>query len=171
MVVENLRHLTNLGIVHRLACPHTHHQNGSVERKHRHIVDMGLTLLAHAKLRLVFWDHAFLTAAYLINRLPTPVLNHTSPYWMLHHTQPDYKFLKIFGCSCYPLLRPYNSTKLSFRSSECIFLGYSTQHKGYKCLASTGRIYISKDVLFNEFRFPYDDHFTPSTSSHLHTSY
>jgi histone deacetylase 1/2 len=32
-----------LGITHRVACPHTHQQNGSVERKHRHIVETGLT--------------------------------------------------------------------------------------------------------------------------------
>lgn len=28
------------GIAHRLACPHTHHQNGSVERKHRHVLKL-----------------------------------------------------------------------------------------------------------------------------------
>lgn len=30
--------LNELGVIHRLICPHTHHQNGVVERKHRHIV-------------------------------------------------------------------------------------------------------------------------------------
>ena len=28
--------LASVGISHRLICPHTHHQNGVVERKHRH---------------------------------------------------------------------------------------------------------------------------------------
>jgi len=46
--------LTSLGITHRLTCPHTHHQNGSVERKHRQIVETGLTLLANAKLPLYY---------------------------------------------------------------------------------------------------------------------
>jgi hypothetical protein len=37
-----------------------------------------------------------------------------------------------------------------------VFLGYSTQHKGYKCLdVSTGRVYISRDVVFNEKVFPF----------------
>jgi len=35
--------LSQHGILHRLICPHTHHQNGMVERKHRQIVDMGGT--------------------------------------------------------------------------------------------------------------------------------
>jgi len=38
------------GIRHRLTCPYTHEQNDSIERKHRHIVDTGLALLAHASL-------------------------------------------------------------------------------------------------------------------------
>ena len=34
-------------------------------------------------------------------------------------------------------------------------MGYSPSHKGYKCLAADGRLYISKDVIFNENSFPY----------------
>ena len=46
--------LLSNGISHRLTCPHTHEQNGYVERKHRHIVDIGLTLLACSKLACIF---------------------------------------------------------------------------------------------------------------------
>jgi len=160
--------LTTLGITHRLTCPHTHHQNGSVERKHRHIVETGLTLLATAQLPLQYWDHAFLTATYLINRLPSAALDNRSPFFLLHLQFPDYKFFKSFGCSCFPFTRPYNSSKLEFRSKECIFLGYSPSHKGYKCLDSEGRLYVSKDVVFNEHRFPYKELFSsnqPSTTA------
>ena len=63
--------LASHDISHKIICPHTHHQNGVVERKHRHIVDLGLTLLYHASLPLQFWDYAFTTAICLVNRLPT----------------------------------------------------------------------------------------------------
>lgn len=145
-----------------------------MERKHRHIVETGLTLLATAKLSLCYWDHAFLTATYLTNRLPSPTLDNRSPYFMLHLQFPDYKFFKSFGCSCFPFTRSYNYNKLEFRSKECKFLGYSPSHKGYKCLDSTGRLYISKDVLFNERRFPYEELFTchqPSTTSDTSSSF
>jgi histone deacetylase 1/2 len=59
------KYLTDLGIIHRLTCPHTHHQNGLVERKHRH-VETGFTLLSQANLPMKYWDHAFVTATFLI---------------------------------------------------------------------------------------------------------
>lgn len=42
------------GIVYRTTCPCTSEQNGLVERKHRNIVETGLTLLAQASLALKF---------------------------------------------------------------------------------------------------------------------
>jgi histone deacetylase 1/2 len=78
--------LTDLGIQHRLTCPHTSHQNGTVERKHRQIVEMGLTLLSHASLPLKFWDHSFTQSVYLINRLPSSAIpQFQSPFHSLHN--------------------------------------------------------------------------------------
>ena len=105
---------------------------------------------------LKFLDEAFTTAVYLINRLPSRVIGNTTPLERLFHQKPDYNSLKIFGCACYPNLRPYNRHKLEFRSTQCVFLGYSNLHKGYKCLeVTTGRIYISRDVVFDETLFPF----------------
>nr|KYP51497.1 Retrovirus-related Pol polyprotein from transposon TNT 1-94 [Cajanus cajan] len=155
------------GILHRLTCPYMHHQNGTVERRHRHIIELGLAMLHHSALPLKFWDHAFLTATYLINRLPSSSVGFQSPYKLIHNKDPDYAFLKVFGCSCFPLLRPYNQHKIQPRSEECLFLGYSPSHKGYKCLSRSGRIYISKDVIFNEGRFPYNDLFITTTQASI----
>ena len=38
---------------------------------------------------------------------------------------------------------------------QCLFLGYSPQHKGYKCHhPPIGHLYISRDVIFKEKIFP-----------------
>lgn len=42
--------LNSHGILHRLICPYTSQQNGVSERKHRHIVEIGLSLLAQSNL-------------------------------------------------------------------------------------------------------------------------
>ena len=114
----------SISISHHVPCPHAHKQNGSAERKHGHIVEVGLTLLAHASMPLKFWDEAFVTATYLINRLPSKVIQGQTPLERLFHQTPDYLNLHTFGCACWPNLRPYNSRKLQFRSKQCVFLGY-----------------------------------------------
>jgi histone deacetylase 1/2 len=142
---------TKTGIVHLVSCPHAHQQNGAAERKHRHIVEVGLSLLAQSSMPLKYWDQAFLTATYLINRTPSKVIDNSTPLERLYKMQVDYNSLKVFGCACWPNLRPYNSHKLAFHSKQCVFLGYSNLHKGFKCLDVTaGRVYISRDVVFDE---------------------
>jgi histone deacetylase 1/2 len=144
------------GIAHHVSCPYTHQQNGAAERKHRHIVETGLALLAHSCMPVRFWDEAFLTATFLINRLPTRVIDNASPMERLFKSKPDYTMLKSFGCACWPHLRPLNNKKLAFPSKECVFVGYGSHHKGYKCLdTTTGHIYISRDVVFDESVFPF----------------
>jgi hypothetical protein len=143
-------------ITHLVFCPHAHQQNGEAERKHGYLVEVGLSLLAQAQMPLKYWDEAFLTATFLINCTPSKVINFLTPLELLFKVKPNYSFLRIFGCSCWPHLRPYNSRKLEFRSKECVFLGYSNIHKGFKCLdLSTGHIYISRDVIFDENVFPF----------------
>jgi hypothetical protein len=158
---------TKLDISHHVSCPHKHQQNGSAERKQCHIVETGLSLLAHASIPLKFWDEAFQTATYLINRFPSKIINDSSPLERLFHQTPDYTCFRTFGCACWPHLHPYNYRKLEFRSKQCVFLGYSDMHKGYKCLeVSTGRVYISHDVIFDEEVFPFAM-LHPSAGVHL----
>jgi hypothetical protein len=139
-----------------VSCPYAHQQNGSPERKHRHIVEVGLSLLAHTHMPLKFWDEAFIAATYLINHLPTKVLDFATPLETLFHEKMNYSGLQTFGCACWPNLRPFNTHKLQFRSTQCVFLGYSTMHKGFKCLeVSSGQVYISRDVVYDEMVFPF----------------
>ncbi|KAL6334026.1 hypothetical protein AAG906_000080 [Vitis piasezkii] len=131
--------LTTHGITHLTTPPHTPEHNGYSERRHRHIVETGLTLLSHASLPLTFWTHAFATTVYLINRMPTPTLNLSSPYENIFGSPPNYSKLRIFGCLCYPWLRPYSSHKLD---------AYMCYHP------PTSRMYVSRHVKFVESVFP-----------------
>lgn len=83
-------YLKEQGVHHRITCPHTHQQNGTVERKIRHVVDTCLALLAHSSVPKRFWNFAMSTAVFLINRLPTSVLQNISPYQRLFCKAPAY---------------------------------------------------------------------------------
>jgi hypothetical protein len=149
---------TQIGISHRVSCPRTHQENGAVERKHRHIVKVGLPLLAHAHMPLKYWDDASATAAYLINRTPSKVISYQTPIQKLSGSLPDYSQMRVFDCACWPNLRPFNARKLAFSSQRCAFLGYNSLHKGYKCLdIHSGCVYISRDVVFDKAVFPFHD--------------
>ena len=128
-------------------------------------MEIGLTLLAQAFMDLTFWWEIFDSATYLLNHLPTPILKHNSPFESLYGHKPDYAFLKVFRCACFPYLQPYNKHKLSFKTSKCLFVGYSPFNEGYKCLHPSGRLYIVRSVSFNESCFPYQSLFAASSST------
>ena len=47
------------GISHYTTTPHTPQQNGMSERRTRHLVEIGLTLLTDAHMPLSYWPYAF----------------------------------------------------------------------------------------------------------------
>ena len=159
--------LSTNGISHLTTPPHTPEHNGFSERRHLHIVETGLALLSHASLPLTYWPYALATTVYLINRMPTPTLNLSSPYEKIFSTTPNYSKLKIFGCLCYPWLRPYTTNKLDNRSLPCVFLGYSLTQRAYYCLdPTTSKIYVSRHVRFVETVLPFTHLSSPTSSPH-----
>ncbi|KAL2236583.1 UNVERIFIED_CONTAM: Retrovirus-related Pol polyprotein from transposon RE1 [Sesamum indicum] len=149
--------LHSLGILHKRSCPHTPQQNGVVERKHRHILDVARALLFQAHLPSTFWGESILAATHLINKLPTHVLKWQSPYEVLHHKLPSYSNLRVFGCLCFTSNTSPSKHKFDARARKCVFLGYSHMHKGYKVLdLESNLLFHSRDVVFHEDIFPYN---------------
>ena len=113
-----------------------------------------------------YWGEAILTAAYLINRLPSKPLKFKTPLSILCDSYPDISYLsfvdpKVFGRIVYVHNHNPSRSKLDPRALKCIFLGYSLSQKGYKCYCpTTHRFYISTTITFYE-NLP----FYPSLSS------
>jgi transposase InsO family protein len=83
------------GILHQTSYVESPQQNGRVERKHQHLLNVGRALLFQSNLPKYFWSYAMLHATYLINRINTPVLQGKSPYEILFKTLPDLSALKV----------------------------------------------------------------------------
>ena len=103
-----------------------------------------------------YWAEALATATYLLNRRPSSVIHNSVPYELLYRQPPDYAHLRVFGYMCYPNMTATAKHKLIPRSTACVFLGYPSSHKGYRCLDLTSRrIIIYCHVVFNETCFPF----------------
>ncbi|WVZ70083.1 hypothetical protein U9M48_018781 [Paspalum notatum var. saurae] len=101
---------------------------------------------------------ALATATFLINQHPCRATGTTTPHELLLGAPPRYDDLRVFGCHCYPNTTATAAHKLSTRSTACVFIGYPTDHRGYRCYdLSSGRVITSRHVVFDERSFPFRD--------------
>lgn len=149
-------YLIQHGIIHLSSCVDTPQQNGVAERKNRHLLEVARSLMFATHVPKIFWGDALLTAAYLINRMPSKVLKFQTPCQTLLQLFPHTRFIsfidpKVFGCTAFVHLHSQHLSKLDPKSVKCIFIGYSSHQKGYKCYSpATRKIYNSMDVTFFE---------------------
>lgn len=92
-----------------------------------------------------------------------------SSYEKLFNQPPNLAKLRVFGCKCFPWLRPYSTHKLDNRSQPCIFVGYSLTQSAYLCLdLESNRLYTSRHTEFVENEFPFSkSHSQPPLSPPL----
>ncbi|KAJ9553280.1 hypothetical protein OSB04_017325 [Centaurea solstitialis] len=153
------------GIKIRFSCPYTSQQNGKAERTIRTINNTLRTSLIQASLPPQFWVEALLSSVHTFNLLPSTTIQYKTPFEVLFGFFPTYSHLRVFGCLCYPNTSPTSAHKLAPRSSACVYLGPSTDHRGYRCLdLITQKVIISRHVNFDETHFPFPD-FQPRPSS------
>ncbi|KAK3028106.1 hypothetical protein RJ639_039800 [Escallonia herrerae] len=128
------------GILHQSSCTDTPTQNGVAERKNRHLLETARALLFQMKVPKPFWADAISTACFLINRMPSTVLNGDVPYSVLFPTKPLFPVEpRIFGSTCF------------------------VRDKGYRCYSPDLHKYlVSTDVVFSEH--------SPFFSSKFHSS-
>jgi hypothetical protein len=117
-----------------MSCPYTSLQNGKSECIIHSINNVIHTLLIQASLPMCYWAEGLHTIVYLLNHLPTKMISVAYPRVALFGSVPSYEHFYVFGSACYPNIVTTVPHKLTPWSTRCVFLGYSTDHKGYQCL-------------------------------------
>ncbi|XP_074318154.1 uncharacterized protein LOC141654946 [Silene latifolia] len=139
-------------------------ENGTVERKHRHLLETARALRFQSHLPKRFWGDMILAATHLINLMPTVVLGWMTPFEVLFKTSPDYSHLEgNWSCLCYAAQKV--GDKFEPRASRCVFLGYPFAQKGYRLYdLDKKKVILSRDVLFQEKLFLFDPKFNFDTT-------
>ncbi|KAL0393103.1 UNVERIFIED_CONTAM: Retrovirus-related Pol polyprotein from transposon TNT 1-94 [Sesamum radiatum] len=139
------------GIEHQTTVSYNPQQNGVSERKNRTVMEMARSMLQEKHLPKAFWAEAVYTAVYLLNRCPTKAVQNMTPIEAWSGKKPSAKHLRVFGSICYVHIPTEKRHKLEEKTKKGIFLGYSTQSKGYRIYnLKTKKLIISRDVEFDE---------------------
>jgi transposase InsO family protein len=158
------------GILHQKSCVYTPQQNGRVERRHQHILNISRALMFLSKLPKKFWSYAVLHSVFLLNRIPTKLLNNRSSYEVLYGQVPDLSQLKVFGCLSYASTLPVNRHKFDPRARKCAFLGYKSGMKGYILVdVHNSEVFVSRNVKSFDLEFPFHSlSLNPVPNTHIY---
>ena len=120
-----------------------------IERKLRHILDVAC-ITFHVHVPKLYRGDIVLIACYLINKMPSLVINNPFPISCLSHDAILFHITPyIFCCTCFEHVLGMDLDKLSPCTIRCIFLGYSYTQKVYRGYDSiTHKQYVSVDVTF-----------------------
>ena len=87
------------GIEFQTSCAYTPEQNGVAEHKNRHLLGVARSLMIEMNVPKAYWSDGVLTAAFLINQMPSKVLGGKSP---LQTIVPKVQLFpipsKVLGC-------------------------------------------------------------------------
>ena len=81
------------GMARQLTIPYTPQQNGVAKRRNMTLLDMVRSMMAKEKLPISFWGDALMTAAYILNRVPSKFVPST-PYEVWKGAMPDLNVIR-----------------------------------------------------------------------------
>lgn len=129
------------GVVHERSCIQKLQRNGILYRKHRHLLDVTWALKLQSHVADSFQGECILTTTYLINILPSQILNNKyNIYFTNHHL---YHILECLGVFVTP-----HRNKFAPRATLCVFTIYPFTKKGYKLYDTSSKNSLLVELWF-----------------------
>ncbi|GJV04337.1 uncharacterized mitochondrial protein-like protein [Tanacetum coccineum] len=126
------KYCTRKGIKREFSNARTLQQNGVAERRNRTLIEAARTMLADAKLPVIFWAEAVNTACYIQNRVLVNKSQNKTPYELFNGRSPAIGFLRPFGCHVMILNTLDHLGKFDAKGDEGYFVGYSLSSKAFR---------------------------------------
>src|SRR6267154_1237001 len=135
--------------------PYTPEQNGVTERFNRTLTELACAMMIARDLPEFLWAEAVAHAAYLRNRVPTRVLEGTTPEKIWSGTKPDISHLREFGTPVYILQESTKPSKMKLRSNKYIFVGYEDGLKAVRYYdVKSCQVRVSRNYRFLQEQLP-----------------
>ncbi|RDY14117.1 hypothetical protein CR513_00867, partial [Mucuna pruriens] len=158
------------GVIHELKCVNTLQQNGVVKRKNRYLLKVAKAFLFQMFIPNIYWRETGLTATYLINKLPSHVLNSVSPIKYMLSFFPSSPLMlslpsPVFGYIAFFHSHNPHCEKLDPKAIKCVLIGYPSNKKEFKCyhppsrhvFVSMGESYLEVESIIESLPFPTQD--------------
>lgn len=131
---DTLQFYQEKGILHESSCVGTPKQNGVVERKHRHLLEVTRALYFQSKVPISFWSDCLQSAVHIINKMPMAILNKATPYEKMFGEKPSHNMLKAFGCLSFASTLKRNRTKLDPKANPMCVYWVCPREKGIQII-------------------------------------
>ena len=104
-----LPYFQSQGILYDSSCVNTPQQNEVAERKNGHLLNTTQALLSQGNVPKSYWGEGVHTTTYMINRIPSRMLDNKSPAKILKSFHPHFRTSngltpRVFGCTAFVLV-------------------------------------------------------------------
>ncbi|KAG5786568.1 hypothetical protein H9Q69_014351, partial [Fusarium xylarioides] len=159
--------LLERGIAVEESAPRTQQQNGSGERSGGVVKEKVRLLILDSNLLPGLWLEMVRTAVYLLNRTPKQGLKWKTPYESFlsaipnakENNQPRIGHMRTVGCKAFAMTKStqQKENRLQSRTSPKAWIGFLVGYNSQNIFRIwnplTNKIYVTRDVIFNEEDF------------------